>query len=351
MELKLALFGGVIPACILGVVVLLGAGLSSRAVRQRPTKPSMPGDPSPGAAPIPPSPGTPLAMLGVLAWVAGFVLAVPFIHYASWSWPLRVTSLEWPWDFSQQRLWPVDATARLIHTGLMLAAWVLADIGLGRLAGASHAPPTRARRTLVATLRWIGRGVTIATVLTWLIHPYERSIGRTMLLLGVGVGTALVLLSTWTTALAQRERHPSLVWGAHFLAALGAVVVLIIGRTATAGQAAAGVAALAAATAVATLISRRAAPGPTAAFVIAGMLAWLLAVGCFATGKTNLASSILLMLAPIAWALPRRLVNIDLVWKRVPVGTMLATAWTLTCVAAAVATAVLTQNPVIPSGY
>lgn len=353
MEVKIALFGGVIPALILGVLMLVGAWLTRRATTPAPTTPARtaPTDPTINSIPGPTTRIARATLLAALLWILGFAIAAAFIHFASWSWPVRVTEFSFPWDFSRERLWPIDVTKRLFHTGLIIAAWCSIDICLGLFAASSASPSARPRRAIVTTLRWLGRAATIAYVLWLLIHPFERHIGQTTLLLGIAVGSALVLLNTFTTTLAQAERHPRFVWWAYFLAGLGGVVVLIVGRTATAAQASAGVAALAAATGVATLIGRRAAPGPTAAFALSALLTWLLAIGCFATGKTNLASGVLLLLAPIAWAIPRRLLDLELFWKRVPVGTIVASIWTIACVAAAVTIAVLTQDPVIPTGY
>ena len=73
-------------------------------------------------------------------------------------------------------------------------------------------------------------------------------------------------------------------------------------------------------------------------------MAWLLALGVYATGQTNIASAVLIMAAPLGWLLPRRRFDLDLLWKRVPLTILLAVGWSLVCVAAAVVLAVLTQS-------
>jgi len=277
-----------------------------------------------------------------LPWVLGFALALPLLHFTSWSWP---------------RLWPVDATARLWHSGALLVLWAAIELGLGAIISAARrpdhpgqaSPPSgdslspRAPRLLTIT-RWFGRGFAVALILAVLLHAYLQVIGWTSLGLAVAAGAALVPLASASMAAAQRQHHPSLPWAAQFIAALGGAAVLILGRTATAGQATAGLAALAAATALATLIAPRCAPGSVATFLWSGTFAWLLAVGCFATGQTNLASSVLILAVPWAWALPRRWCDIDLLWKRLPLTTFLAALWTVLCVAAAVVLAAITQE-------
>lgn len=323
MELHIAVRGGLIPATILGLVLLLAA-LLTRRPRTGPTGPPV-AEPPPGDHSAAPNRRWRLA---AAAWPMGFALALPWIHFASWSWP---------------RWWPVDATARLLHSGGVLAAWAVVEAlllpALPEWAGARSG-----RRLAITAARWLGRGASVGTILAVLLHPYLGVLGWPGVLGGVLGGTALALVGTATSAAAHRAGHPVSVWSAHFLAALGATGVLLLGRTATAAQAAAGLAALAAATLAVVAINRRNSPGPVAGFLLSGTLVWLLAVGCFASGETNLASAALVLLAPASWALPRRLVDLDLFWTRVPVTTALAAAWTIGCIAAAVGIAAATQS-------
>lgn len=256
-----------------------------------------------------------------MLWIVGFTLAAALIHFASWSWP---------------RVWPVDATYRFLHAAIELAVYGVVDVGLG-LMGAR-------RRVAVEIMRWTGRGVALAGVLGVLGEAYVGSIGWAMLVGVVGAGVGLVLLAAAAMNMAQRQHHPATAWGVQFVAALGAVGVLILGRTATAGQASAGLAALAAATAVGVLLVRRGTPGAIAATLWSGMLAWALMVGCVATGKTNLASSALILAVPWGLAIPRKWLDVDLFWKRVPVTLVVGLAWAVVCVGAAVGLAVVTQE-------
>ena len=311
MELRLAILGGVIPAVILGLLMLVG-GWILRTARHAPAE----GDATPRLT------SHAIAALPTILWLAGFVLAAGLIHFASWSWP---------------RVWPVDATYRFMHSAFVLSVWGVVEAALGRV-GAS-------RPRLIETCRWIGRSLVVAAVLGVLGHAYLPSIGWATLVSVVAAGVALTLLAVATMSNAHQHHQPAIAWGVQFLAALGAVGVLILGRTATAAQASAGLAALAAATAVGALIVRRATPGPAASLAWAAMLAWLLMVGCVATGKANLASSALILAAPWALAIPKKWLDIDLFWKRVPVTRVIALAWAVICVAAAITLAVVTQEP------
>lgn len=330
MELRLAVLGGVIPATILGLVLLAASWLA------RPRKPC----PKPPIDPQPVSPGASgvteaafaearIPRIG-LAWLVGFLLALPLIHFATWSWP---------------RLWPVDATARLLHSGGGLAAWGFIEIALGGTLRAS-----KPGRATAHGLRWVGRTGAIGLVLWLLLSPFESVVGTGAIVAGVATGALVTLMASLAVDAGQCDRHPSLVWGALFLSGIGAMVVLLLGRTATAAQASAGMAALAAATGVALLVFRRAVPGSVVAFVWSGTLAWLLSVGCFATGQTNLLSSVLLLVVPIGWAVPQRMATIDLLWKRLRLGTAAGMVWTLLCVGGAVVVAWMTRGASAP-GY
>lgn len=310
MELRLAILGGVIPATILGVVLVVAGLLGSR----RPPARTIGGSGPEGA-----SPDVPRALRPVgFAWILGAALALPLIHYTTWSWPV---------------LWPKDATYRLLHAAGILLGWSLVEFVV----------PGRPW-----VLRPACRALAVFGAMFILLEPYEGVLGWAKVVGGGAAGAVLAVLCAELTRRAQVRHHPAAAMACLFLSAAGGVGVLFLGKTATAAQASAGLAALAAATGVASILTRRSTPTMAGAFVLSGLLAWLLAVGCFGTGQTNLASSVLLLLSPLGMALP--IPKIDLFWKKLAPGLVIGAAWALVCVGAAVAIAVLTQ-PAAPPDY
>lgn len=307
MELRIAILGGVIPALLVGVAMVVGALLGRRTERRRGASGTVHGEPGQAVAPneVAPHRRRPLSPRVGVAWLLGAVPAAFLIHFTSWSWP---------------ELWPTDATKRLLHAMVVLIAWALAEIAVpGRT-------PWWARA--------IGRAAAVAGIVAILAHAYLGVLGWGRVV-GLSAGAA-ALTATITPAMAAGSRrwHPSLPFTSLFIACLGAMAVLLIGRTATAAQAAAGIAALSAATGVASLIARRATPLVAGPVVLVGSLCWVLAMGECASEHVNWAAIAILPLAPVAWGVP--LDRLPIVRSKAWLGPLPAVLWTILAVGSAV---------------
>lgn len=308
MEVRISLLGGVAPAAILATAMLIPAILARRSTV------------APGPSPAPPE--GPSRVEG-LAWPLGAALGILLIHYATWSWPV---------------LWHRSAPNRFASSAGLLLAWALIEVLLPR----PRAVASPAGIALVAA-RWIGRAAAIGVVAATLLTAYGAALGRPMVIGGTVSIVVLVLGVAWAAGRGLSRHHPAWVWGSLGAAALAASGVLMASHTATAAGAAAGVGALSLATAAACLLRRRCSPGSIAAFVLSGSLAWLLAVGAFASGETNLGAAALLLLAPAGWAVrgPVTRAKTTRRWLTSAIGV----AWTIACIAGAVGLELATRTP------
>ncbi|MCA9288840.1 MAG: hypothetical protein KDA05_09670 [Phycisphaerales bacterium] len=311
MELRIAILGGVFPGLLVAIAMVVGAVVGrwfdrrgARGVEGPAPSGALPGGPvgSDRASRRTPAPLSP--RVGV-AWLLGAIPAAFLVHFTSWSWP---------------EVWPTDATKRLLHAMLVLIAWGFAEVAVPRATPRS--------------LRTVGRAAQAAAIVGILAHAYLGVLGWGRVIgLSAGAG-ALTALVVPAMASGSRRRHPSLPHASLFIACLGAMAVLLIGRTATGAQAAAGIAALSAATGVASLLARRATPLVVGPVVLVGSLCWVLAMGACASEHVNWAAIAILPLAPIAWGVP--LDRLPIVRSRAWLRPLPAVVWTILVVGSAV---------------